>query len=194
MQLNQYKAIVEGLLFSAGTEGLTTKQLLSVLDLDIEVLTHIINELKFDYENADRGIIIVEFDNRLFLATKPDYANYFKMVYTTPQETKLSQAGLETLAIIAYNQPVTRTEIEEIRGVKSDRPIQTLLSRALIEEVGRKDSVGRPMMFGTSVDFLTYFGLKSIDELPPLTESVDDKDVTDEVDLFFDQINYKSPD
>lgn len=194
MQLNQYKAIVEGLLFSAGTEGLTTKQLLSVLDLDIEVLTHIINELKFDYENADRGIIIVEFDNRLFLATKPEYANYFKMVYTTPQEAKLSQASLETLAIIAYNQPITRTEIEEIRGVKSDRPIQTLLSRALIEEVGRKDSVGRPVMFGTSVDFLTYFGLKSIEELPPLTESADDLDITDEVDLFFDQINYKSPD
>ncbi|WP_337020231.1 SMC-Scp complex subunit ScpB, partial [Oceanobacillus massiliensis] len=103
--------------------------------------------------------------------------------------SSMSQAALETPAIIAYQQPITRTEIEDIRGVKSDRPVQTLLARSLIEETGRKDSVGRPILFGTSKDFLTYFGLTSLEELPPLPESDDSDDDSNEADLFFERFS-----
>ena len=185
MNTNQYKSILEGLLFAAGDEGLNKKQIKSVLEIDAEMVAHLINELKYDYEHMDRGIMLVESKNGFHLATKPEHTVYYRKLMESPHMSKLSQAALETLAIIAYNQPVTRMEIEEIRGVKSDRPVQTLLSRALIEEVGRKDGVGRPTMFGTSVDFLTYFGLKSIDELPPLTEDINEIDVSEEADLFF---------
>lgn len=183
-----YKAIVEGLLFAAGDEGLSMKQLKSVLEVGKETMEHILSELKYDYEHTDRGIMLVEAKGVFHLATKPDHTAYFQKLMESPQASKLSQAALETLAIIAYNQPITRTEIEEIRGVKSDRPVQTLLSRALIEEAGRKEGIGRPMMFSTSVDFLTYFGLKSIDELPPLPEDISESDVSEEADLFFEKL------
>src|SRR5690625_5415644 len=104
------------------------------------------------------------------LTTKPEHSPYYKKFLATPQASRLSQAALETLAIIAYEQPITRIEIEEIRGIKSDHSVQTLLARYLIEEVGRRDTVGRPILFGTSKEFLIYFGLTSLDELPPLPE------------------------
>ncbi|CQR46734.1 Segregation and condensation protein B [Paraliobacillus sp. PM-2] len=182
-----FKAIVEGLLFAAGDEGLSIRQLKSVLELDKETVHCVIDELKYDYEHGDRGIMLVEAKGIYHLATKPEHTHYFQKLMDSPQASKLSQAALETLAIIAYNQPITRTEIEDIRGVKSDRPLQTLLSRALIEEVGRKEGIGRPIMFGTSVEFLTYFGLRSIEELPPLPENITDTDVSEEADLFFNK-------
>lgn len=188
MELNHFKAILEGLLFASGSDGLTTKQISAVLEIDRDTLQHIISELKYDYENTNRGIMLVESDKSLYLATKPEHASYFKKLLAAPQASKLSQASLETLAIVAYNQPITRTEVEEVRGVKSDRPIQTLLSRALIEEVGRRDTVGRPMMFTTTVDFLNYFGLKSIEELPQLTDQMDETSLIEEADLFFNNI------
>ena len=100
----------------------------------------------------------------------------------------MSQAALETLAIIAYKQPITRVEIEEIRGVRSDRAVQTLLNRSLIEEVGRKDAVGRPILYATNKVFLTYFGLTSLEELPPLPEDIDKDVIEQEASLFFQQI------
>lgn len=183
-----FKAVVEGLLFAAGDEGLNKRQIKTVLEIDNETIDHIMEELNYDYERGDRGIMLVEAKGNFHLATKPEHTSYFQKMMESPQASKLSQAALETLAIIAYNQPITRTEIEDVRGVKSDRPVQTLLSRALIEEVGRKEGVGRPVMFGTSVDFLTYFGLRSIDELPPLPEDITASDVTEEADLFFNQV------
>lgn len=99
----------------------------------------------------------------------------------------MSQAVLETLAIIAYNQPITRVEIEEIRGVNSDYAVQTLLARSLIESVGRKEGIGRPKLFGTTKEFLTYFGLSSIEELPPLPEEIDKSAIEQEADLFFNR-------
>ncbi|WP_182199629.1 SMC-Scp complex subunit ScpB [Paraliobacillus salinarum] len=184
-----YKAVLEGLLFAAGDEGLSVRQLKSALDLDKDTIICLIDELKYDYEHTDRGIMLVEAKGIYHLATKPEHATYFQNLMESPHASKLSQAALETLAIIAYNQPITRMEIEDIRGVKSDRPVQTLVSRALIEEVGRKEAIGRPVMFGTSVDFLTYFGLRSIEELPPLPDNIDDSDVTEEADLFFSKLN-----
>src|SRR5690606_1958970 len=100
----------------------------------------------------------------------------------------LSQAALETLAIIAYKQPITRTEIEEIRGVKTERPLHTLSAKALIKEVGRAEGTGRAYLYGTTKEFLDYFGLKSIEELPPLPDKMDDDNfVQEEADLFFEK-------
>lgn len=191
MKINNYKAILEGLLFAVGDEGLNHKQIRSVLDVDTETVAAIILELKYEYEDTERGIMLVESKGTFHLATKPEHTKYYQKLLESPHISKLSQAALETLAIVAYNQPITRTEIEDIRGVKSDRPVQTLLSRALIEEVGRKEGVGRPVLFGTSVDFLTYFGLKSIEELPPLPEDVNESDVSEEADLFFQNFEAK---
>ncbi|WP_339227928.1 SMC-Scp complex subunit ScpB [Oceanobacillus sp. FSL K6-2867] len=190
MEIEEIKAVVEGLLFASGDEGITIKQICKVLEVSESAVKHIIEELTYDYERKDRGLMIMKSHEVLHLTTKPEHSNYFKKLLELPQSSRMSQAALETLAIIAYQQPITRTEIDEIRGVKSDRPVQTLLSRSLVEEVGRKDSVGRPVLFGTSKDFLTYFGLTSLGELPPLPEPTED-DNTDnnEADLFFERFS-----
>jgi len=113
-----------------------------------------------------------------------------KKLVESPQTTTLSQASLETLAIIAYKQPITRAEIEEIRGVKTERPLQTLVGKGLVKEVGRLEGPGRPILYGTTKEFLDYFGLKSLDELPPLPEK-NEKDVQEEADLYFGKFQEK---
>ncbi|WP_087971576.1 SMC-Scp complex subunit ScpB [Oceanobacillus rekensis] len=189
MENDELKAIAEGLLFASGDEGISMKQLCRILDVPDSIIQYILKELEHDYGRKDRGLMIMKSRGILHLTTKPEHSNYFKKLLELPHAHKMSQAALETLAIIAYQQPITRTEIEEIRGVKSDRPVQTLLSRSLIEETGRKDSVGRPILFGTSKDFLTYFGLTSLEELPPLPASTEIDENTNEADLFFEKFN-----
>ncbi len=187
MEFGHLKAVTEGLLFASGDEGITIKQMMKVLEITEEAARHIIDELKYDYEHTDRGLMIMEANGVLHLTTKPEHSEYFRKLLETPQSTKLSQAALETLAIVAYRQPITRAEIDEIRGVKSDGPVQTLINRSLIEEMGRKDTVGRPILYRTTKDFLTFFGLTSLDELPPLPET-DETDLSNqEVDLFFER-------
>ncbi|GGN56590.1 SMC-Scp complex subunit ScpB [Oceanobacillus indicireducens] len=188
MDIGERKAVAEGLLFATGDEGVTIKQLSKVLNITEDVATELIDELKDDYEQKTRGLKIMEANGVLHLTTKPEHSSYFKKLIETPRSTRMSQAALETLAIIAYQQPITRAEIDEIRGVKSDGPVQTLLNRSLIEEMGRKETIGRPILFRTSKDFLTYFGLTSLDELPPLQETTDDTN-NQEVDLFFERFN-----
>ncbi|GAE91313.1 segregation and condensation protein B [Gracilibacillus boraciitolerans JCM 21714] len=189
MDINDIKAIIEGLIFAAGgDEGIHKRDIRKVLDLDKEMANHLLEELKFEYEHTKRGIMLMESQQVLFLTTKPEHSEYFSKFKEAKVHTKLSQAALETLAIIAYLQPITRVEIEQIRGVKSERPLQTLISRALIEEVGRKEGVGRPILFGTTIEFLTYFGLSSIEGLPPLPEDIHAIDVEEEADLFFDRL------
>ncbi|SDB91668.1 segregation and condensation protein B [Pelagirhabdus alkalitolerans] len=185
--INEYKAIIEGLLFVSGSDGLTAKQIAETLEVDLETVHHILMELKYDYDSTYRGIQLLETEKYYYLTSKPEHTPFLKRMMKTTQHTKLSQASLEALAIIAYNQPITRAEVEDLRGVKSDRPIQTLISRGLIEESGRKEAPGRPMLFKTTIDFLTYFGLKSLEELPPLTEDFADQDLTEEFKLFNDQ-------
>ncbi|SFA73007.1 condensin subunit ScpB [Lentibacillus halodurans] len=186
MEINELKAITEGLLFASGDEGVTVKQLAQVLDVPDHTVEHILEELKYDYDNTNRGMLLMQSHKVFHLTTKPEHSPYLKKLLESPQTTRMSQAALETLAIIAYQQPITRTEIEEIRGVKSDRPVQTLVARSLIEEVGRKEGAGRPMLFSTTKDFLTYFGLTSLDELPPLPEEVHTDELEEEADLFFE--------
>ncbi|SHG65483.1 MULTISPECIES: SMC-Scp complex subunit ScpB [Virgibacillus] len=188
MEINKLKAIVEGLLFASGNEGITIKQLSDVLEVTEATIELVLDELKQEYESTDRGIRMMQAHEVFHLTTKPEHSHYYKKLLETPQTTRMSQAALETLAIIAYNQPITRTEIEEIRGVKSDRPVQTLLSRLLIEEVGRKDTVGKPILFATTKEFLTYFGLTSLQDLPPLPDA-NDEEVETEADLFFERFN-----
>jgi segregation and condensation protein B len=187
MEMNEYKAIVEGLLFAAGDEGLSLEQIASVLEIKEEQAQEIVSALKEEYERGQRGIQLVELAGVFQLATRKEHASYLKKLVESPSSTSLSQAALETLAIIAYRQPITRAEIEEIRGVKSDKPIQTLMAKALIKEVGRAEGTGRPILYGTTKEFLDYFGLKTLEELPPLPELQEEEEIEKEADLFFEK-------
>jgi segregation and condensation protein B len=187
MKLIDWKAVIEGLLFAAGDEGLTLKQMALVLEINESTALDIINELINDYKQAGRGINLVEVAGTYQLTTKKEHAVYLKKLVESPSSSSLSQAALETLAIIAYRQPITRAEVEEIRGVKTERPIQTLTAKALIKEVGRVEGTGRAILYGTTKEFLEYFGLKTLKELPPLPEKVDEEYVQEEADLFFER-------
>ncbi|MFS0751535.1 SMC-Scp complex subunit ScpB [Oceanobacillus sp. 1P07AA] len=187
MNMNELKGVTEGLLFASGDEGVTLKQLSKILDIGIDAVEHLLEELRFEYEREDRGLMIIQSNDIFHLTTKPEHSSYFKRLIDSPRTSKMSQAALETLAIIAYRQPITRAEIDEIRGVRSERPVQTLITRSLIEECGRKDTVGRPVLFQTSKEFLTFFGLSALDELPPLPENIDPDKEEREADLFFER-------
>lgn len=180
----ELKAVLEGLLFASGDEGISMKQITYVLDVSQEMAEHLMEELTYDYEHVNRGMTIIQSNEIYHLTTKPEHSHYYKKFLQGPRSTRMTQATLETLAIIAYKQPITRSEIEEIRGVNSDYAVQTLLARSLIESVGRREGVGRPVLFGTSKDFLTYFGLSSIKDLPPLPENFDEEPIFKEADLF----------
>lgn len=188
MEIVNWKGIVESLLFTAGDEGLSLKQIAHVLEVDDWQAESIMKELIEEYNNqADRGIMIMEVAGTFQLATKKENSVYIKRLVVSPATASLSQAALETLAIIAYKQPITRTEIEDIRGVKSERPIHTLAAKALIKEVGRAEGAGRAYLYGTTKEFLDHFGLKNIDELPQILEKDDDEFHQEEADLFFDK-------
>jgi segregation and condensation protein B len=190
LEIINWKSIVESLLFAAGDEGLTIKHIAEVLEVDEGKANEIIDELKEEYEkDKNRGIMIVQLAGTYQLATKKENATYLKRLVDSPNTTTLSQAALETLAIIAYKQPITRTEIEEVRGVKTERPLHTLMAKALIKEVGRAEGTGRAYLYGTTKEFLDYFGLKSIKELPLLPEKADEEFVQEEADLFFEKFN-----
>jgi segregation and condensation protein B len=184
----KWKGILESLLFAAGDEGLSMKQITSVLEVDEIQANEIVTELQWDYEgDENRGITIVQLAGVYQLATKKEHADYLKKLVESPGTAHLSQAALETLAIVAYKQPITRAEIEEIRGVKTERPLHTLSSRALIKEVGRAEGTGRAILYGTTKEFLDYFGLKNISELPPLPDHIEDDEMQDDADLFFEK-------
>ncbi|WP_423798992.1 SMC-Scp complex subunit ScpB [Neobacillus sp. SAB-20_R2A] len=188
MDIINWTSILESLLFAAGDEGLSLKQIAEVLEVDDLHASEIIENLKQEYEsNENRGIMIVQLAGTFQLATKKDNADYLKKLVDSPHTSTLSQAALETLAIIAYKQPITRAEIEEIRGVKTERPLNTLMAKALIKEVGRAEGTGRAILYGTTKEFLDYFGLKNLNELPPLPEKVEDEFVQEEADLFFEK-------
>ncbi|MEH7111764.1 SMC-Scp complex subunit ScpB [Neobacillus niacini] len=192
MDIINWQSILESLLFAAGDEGLTIKHVAEVLEVEELKAGEIIEELKRVYEtDTNRGIMIVQLAGTYQLATKKENATYLKRLVDSPNTSTLSQAALETLAIIAYNQPITRVEIEEIRGVKTERPLHTLMSKALIKEVGRAEGPGRAYLYGTTKEFLDYFGLKNIEELPALPDRVEEEFVQEEADLFFEKFQEK---
>jgi segregation and condensation protein B len=189
LDYQKLKTIIEGLLFMAGDEGLTKRQLADILELDAELASDLVYDLQRDLEREERGIQIAEVAGSYRLTTHLEHAPYFERMAYTPTRSQLSQAALETLSIVAYRQPITRISIEEIRGVKSDRAIQSLVSKDLIEEVGRAEQIGRPILYGTTKSFLDYFGLPSIKELPePGNVDLDDA-LEEQTQLLFERLD-----
>ncbi|MCJ8006721.1 SMC-Scp complex subunit ScpB [Lederbergia wuyishanensis] len=177
--------ILECLLFAAGDEGLSLKQICTTMEIVEEEAISLLNELQKNYErDSARGITVTALAETYQLATKREFADYLARLVESPGTSTLSQAALETLAIIAYKQPITRIEIEEIRGVKTERPIQTLVAKGLIMEVGRAEGTGRAKLYGTTREFLDYFGLNDLKELPELPKETDEE-LQEDADLFF---------
>ncbi|MBD7983649.1 SMC-Scp complex subunit ScpB [Sporosarcina sp. Sa2YVA2] len=175
--------MLESFLFIAGDDGLTLGQLSVLLSLDAEMTAVTVERLRLNYEERlDSGITLRLYGGSYRLVTKAEYADDILRMLENPSKSSITQASLEVLAIIAYKQPVTRVEIDDLRGVKSDGPIQTLVAKGLIMEKGRLESSGRPILYGTTDLFLDRFGLESIEMLPPLIE-VDDEPFGD-ADLF----------
>ncbi|MYL19472.1 SMC-Scp complex subunit ScpB [Halobacillus litoralis] len=193
MELEEYRAIIEGVLFASGEEGVPKKKLMDLLEMDKSTVDDLIKSMQEAYKDPSRGLMIMESQGTLHLTTKPQHASYYKRLLDSPSATRLSQAALEALAIIAYQQPITRVEVDDLRGVKSDRSIQTLVNRGLIQEKGRKDAIGRPILYGTTKDFLIYFGLTSIEDLPPLEDLQQPEDMAGDADLFFEKFEEDDP-
>lgn len=167
MDLKQTKAAVEAMLF-AHAEPVTAERLAGVLGVEEDAVSRLLLSLRDDYEAEDRGLVLLQLEDRWQLATKTAYALYIKDIMDTRRNTPLSPAALEVLAIVAYNQPVSRSFIEQVRGVDSSSTVQTLVQKGLIEEAGRLDLPGRPVSFRTTDVFLRTFGIASLAELPPL--------------------------
>jgi segregation and condensation protein B len=166
MDYDKLKGVIEGLLFISGDEGIDAKQISEIIEVPEETVVDLIEDMKADFRRSGRGIQIVEVAKAYQLTTLPEHVPYFEKLATSPNQSSLSQAALETLAIIAYKQPITRSEIEEIRGVKCEKALNTLLSKQLIREAGRAESVGRPILYATTKEFLEHFGLRQLSDLP----------------------------
>ncbi|AUM95674.1 TPA: segregation/condensation protein B [Clostridium botulinum] len=168
-QKNKYKSIIESLLFMSG-EPINIKDLATILNCKQDKVSLLLNEMKNNYASKDRGIKILIYNKAVQLVTKPENSIYVEKLLKTNIRQSLSQAALETLSIIAYKQPITRVAIDEIRGVKSDRAIYTLLEKNIIKECGRLEVPGKPILYGTTEEFLKFFGLDSIEAIPNLED------------------------
>lgn len=169
MELQWVKNALEALLFACG-EPVTAAQLAQVLELDTETVQRLLLDMREEYAGPQRGIVLLQLEDRWQLSTKNEFGDAVKKMLDTRRNTPLSPAALEVLAIIAYNQPVSRSFIDQIRGVDSGSPVQTLIARGLIEEAGRLELPGRPISFVTTDTFLRCFGLSGLEDLPPLHE------------------------
>ena len=167
MEQNKIKGIIEAILFAAGRE-VKINELMSSLELSSEEIISSVEALKLDYENENRGLSIINVEDSYQLCTKKEYYEYIYPIFDKRSKPNISQAAMETLAIIAYNPRITRAEIESIRGVNSDGTIYKLLDYNLIEEAGKMDAPGRPMTYKTTKEFLRMFGITNLDELPDL--------------------------
>ena len=185
------KAVIEGLLFVVGDDGLDLDEISKILEISKDETKELIKELQNDYQSSDRGIRIDFLGDKLKLTTKKEHNTYYQKLLTTEDNNNLSQAALETLAIIAYNQPITRVKVDELRGISNNHIIRKLVAKGLIKEGGRSNMPGRPILYETTSEFLDYFGLSSIDELPDMREFLEEeeKETEDDVDLY--QSKYK---
>lgn len=173
------EAIVEGLLYVQGDLGLKLEDIMDILEVDKETAREIVLNLKKYYDENNRGLRINYLGNTFKLTTREEHKEYYKKLVESPRNSTLSNSALEVLAIIAYNAPITRGMIEEIRGVDSTYVIRRLLARGLIKECGRSELPGRPILYKTTDDFLDYFGLSSINDLPSIPEVEEDSAETD---------------
>ena len=171
MSIEKTEAAIEAILFTMG-ESVEAEKIAVAIDHDVDTTVKIIHNMMDKYENEDRGIKIIELEGSFQLCTKEEYYDNLIRICSQPRRYTLTDAALETLSIIAYKQPVTKIEIEKIRGVNSDRSVNKLVELELVKEVGRLDAPGRPMLFGTTEEFLRTFGVGTIDELPVISEDM----------------------
>lgn len=175
------KAILEGLIFISGDEGLTLEEINKVLNININELKEIIKELYNDYNKPDKGIKLEFLGKHFKFTTKKEHKEYYEKLIKNDRKNNLSDAALEVLSIIAYKEPISRIDIDNIRGVNSSYLVRKLLLNELIEEKGKSDAPGKPTIYGVTSKFLDYFGLGSTKELPELKTN-EKKD--EETDLF----------
>ena len=171
MSIEKTEAAIEAILFTMG-KSVEAEKIAVAIEHDVDTTVRIIHNMMDKYENEDRGIKIIELEGSFQLCTKEEYYDNLIRICSQPRRYTLTDAALETLSIIAYKQPVTKIEIEKIRGVNSDRSVNKLVELELVKEVGRLDAPGRPMLFGTTEEFLRTFGVGSIDELPVISEDM----------------------
>jgi segregation and condensation protein B len=165
MELTEKESILEGILFAAG-DVVKLDTLVNILEEPKDKIDNLVNSLNEKLSSENRAITIRKINDSYQMATKTNYHKYISKLYDTKQKQNLSQAAMETLAIIAYKQPVTRQEIEKLRGVNSDRSVSVLSEFGLIEDVGRLDAPGRPLIYATTNEFLRVFGYSSLTDLP----------------------------
>ena len=163
------KGRIEAILFVSG-EAVRIPELAKALRISEEELEQCLNEISDEYDYGQRGFLLKRFGEKVQLATRPLYAEDVVRMLQPVQQQNVSQAAMETLAVVAYKQPVTRGEVEQIRGVKCDYSLQSLISKGLIQEAGRKDTIGRPILYVTTDAFLSHFGIRGLEELPPLPD------------------------
>lgn len=168
MDRQKEKAILEAILFTMG-ESVEADRLAAVIEKDEGYARELLMELKEDYDKRECGVTLIELEDSFQMCTKPEMYEYLIKIAKTPRKYVLTDTLLETLSIVAYKQPVTRAEIEKIRGVSCDHAVNRLIEFGLIMEVGRMDAPGRPLLFGTTEEFLRSFGVKSLEELPKLS-------------------------
>lgn len=178
----EVEGILEGLLYVMGDDGLSLKDVMSILEIDESEAKQLVFKLKTNYENEDRGLRLSYLGNTFKLTTKQEHKEYYEKLLQSPSTHTLSQAALEVLAIIAYNEPITRACIDQMRGVDSIYVVRKLLAKGLIKEAGKSDAPGHPILYKTTDDFLDYFGLSTKDDLPKIEEIIVDED--QEKDLF----------
>ena len=176
------EGILEGLLYVTGDDGLSLKDVMSLLDLSEGEAKQLVYKLKLSYEKENRGLRLSYLGNTFKLTTKAEHKEYYKKLLENPTSHVLSQAALEVLAIIAYNEPITRGNIDEMRGVDSIYVIRKLVAKGLIKEAGKSDKPGHPILYKTTDDFLDYFGLSTKEDLPKIEDISYEED--GESDLF----------
>ncbi len=180
------KAVLEGLLFVVGEDGLDIEEISNILEIKKDEVKELIKELQNDYQKSERGIRIDFLGNKIKLTTKEEHNSYYQKLLTKEDSNNLSQASLETLAIIAYNQPITRIGVDNLRGISNKQIIRKLVAKGFIKESGRSNLPGRPILYETTSEFLDYFGLASLDDLPNMRDflETDNSSLDDEVDLY----------
>lgn len=160
--------VLEGILFVVGDEGITLNKICEIMDISLEEAKNLLKELRGTYENDARGIRISYLGDSFKLTTKQEHKEYYKKLVENPENNLLSSSALEVLAIVAYNQPLTRVEIDEMRGVSSSHMVRRLVAKGLLKEAGKSTMPGRPNLYKTTSDFLDYFGLATLEDLPSI--------------------------
>ena len=183
--------VLEGILFVVGDEGITLSQLCDVMNIEESEAKQVLLELKKLYESEDRGLRISYLGDAFKLTTKKEHKEYYEKLVVNPVSNNLSQAALEVLAIIAYNQPITRLEIDELRGVNSTYVLRRLVAKGLIKESGKSTLPGRPNLYKTTKEFLDYFGLSTISDLPSFKRIEEDSSETDLFNSIYKEDNYE---